>query len=131
MDQPELRVEAELQKINEVLAACDQVKDTVSTNGWVNIIEPLIDKAISDVTGAKVKGRWYGGLLDRAKKEERREYYIGYKQALIDFHRRIYAYVDNIDVYEGRKKELVNEKTPKYTRPMIDDTRYGRDVRDA
>lgn len=122
-----LRVEVELQKLNDTLGSCKQVADTVGSNGWKNVIEPLIDKSILDIVGGKVNGKWYGGLLDRARKDERREFYIGYKQALIDLHRRIRAYVDNVELYESKKQELIKNKEPKFTRPMIDDTRYGRD----
>ena len=131
MNQPDLLVESEVVKINETIKACKEVEVTLNTDGWKNVIEPLIDKSIMDITGAKLNGKWYGGLLDRARKDERREFYIGYKQALIDLHRRISTYPDSVLVYENKKKELIKNKEPKYTRPMLDDTRYGRDLRDA
>ncbi len=131
MNQPELLVEAEINKLNDTIKSCRVVEETVSTEGWKTVIEPLIDKMIMDITGSKVAGKWYGGLLDRAKKDERREFYIGYKQALIDLHRRVGAYVDSVAIYEGKKKELIRSKNVKYTQPMLDDTRYGRDFKDA
>ena len=95
------------------------------SEGWREALEPLIEKSILDITGGKSNGRWYGGLLDRARKDERREYYIGYKQALIDFHRRAMSFVDGIKTLDAKHKELTTSAPPKYTRPMVDDTRYG------
>lgn len=122
---PTFKFEEEVKRLNEQVKVCNKVSDTVATEGWTDIVEPLIDKMISDITGGKLKGRWYGGLLDRARKDERREFYIGYKQALIDFHKRIMAYVDAIKVYEQKRDEMLKAKDNPYTRPMVDDTRYG------
>lgn len=80
-----------------------------------------------DIVGSKVDGVWYGGLLDRARKEEKREYYIGYKQALIDLHLRIYAYKKALKVTEDKRNRLVEEKHSgkKFTVPLLDDTSYN------
>ena len=125
----QLLISNELKKLNEILAECRRVEETIGSKGWQEIVEPLIDKMIGDVLGAKVKGRWNGGLLDKARKEEKREYYIGYKQALIDLHTRVYAYVNSIKTYEDRRDKLLKDQQDiKYSQPMVDDTRYGRDL---
>lgn len=124
----ELRLNEELKRLNDTLRSCKLVEETINTPGWREIIEPLIDKTLGDVLGAKLNGRWHGGLVDRARKDEKREFYVGYKQALIDFHRRIYAYNDNIKNYEDRKEALVSKSKPQYTVPMKD-MRYGKDSR--
>jgi hypothetical protein len=120
-------VEKRIKELNEVVSVCNKVKTTLETDGWKDIIEPLIDKTITDITGCKMpNGRWHGGLLDRAKKDEKREFYIGYKQALIDFHRRIWAYTDSIKRIEEERGQLVSGSKKAYTTPMIDDVRgYG------
>lgn len=123
----ELRLNEELKRLNDTLRTCKLIEETLKTAGWQEVIEPLIDKTLGDILGAKLGGRWHGGLIDRAKKDERREYYVGYKQALIDLHRRIYAYADNVKNYEDRKDALVNKSKPKYTVPMKD-MRYGKDM---
>lgn len=121
----ELMTNAEIKKINEILATCHRVKESVDTKGWQEIIEPMIDKSIQDILGGKVGGKWHGGLLDKARKDERREYYIGYKQALIDLHTRVYAYVNSIKMYDDKKAALVKEtESPRYVAPM-ENTRYG------
>ena len=126
MDKPQFFVEKEIKRLNDTMSLCERVKQTVDTKGWQEIIEPLIDKSITDITGCKMKnGRWHGGLVDKARKDERREYYIGYKQALIDLHRRVYGYVDNIQRLKDQRDEIVANKDRRTSVPLIDDTRYG------
>lgn len=120
----ELRINDELKKINETLRNCKIVEETVNTQGWKEVIEPLLDKMINDILGAKTNGKWYGGLINTHDKSGDTEFYIGYKQALIDLHSRVYAYSDNVKVYEDRKEALVNKTQQKFKRPLIDDTRY-------
>ena len=123
----ELNVEQRVNELNQAVSICNKVKTTVDTEGWKEIVEPMIDKMITDITGCKMQnGRWHGGLLDRARKEEKREFYIGYKQALIDLHRRIWAYPDAIKRYEDERGTLVSGPKRGYTTPMIDDVKgYG------
>lgn len=123
-DDVELRINDELKKINETLRNCKIVEETVNTQGWKEVIEPLLDKMVNDILGAKTNGKWYGGLLNNSLKSDTREFYIGYKQALIDLHSRIYAYNDNVKVYEDKKELLINKTQQKFKRPLIDDTRY-------
>lgn len=121
----ELRINEEIKNINDILATCHRVKESVDTKGWQEIIEPMIDKSIQDILGAKVNGKWHGGLVDKARKDEKREYYIGYKQALIDLHTRVYAYINTIKVYEDKKSFLIKDlESPKYVTPM-ENSRYG------
>jgi hypothetical protein len=118
----------ELKKANENMTRCLKVEASVLSPGWQEVIEPLIDKTISDITGGKVNGKWHGGLLDKARKDERREYYIGYKQAMIDFHGRVMAYVAGIKQLHDRIESLKKQKEPRYKVPMVDDTRYNNAV---
>jgi hypothetical protein len=124
----DLIVEQEVKKANEDLKRCQLVEAVVLSEGWKSVIEPLIDKTIMDITGGKVNDKWYGGLLDRAKKDERREFYIGYKQAMIDFHGRVQAYVKAIKVLKDKVDTLKREAVPRYKVPMVDDTRYNNAV---
>lgn len=126
MDKPELVRVKELKRLNETKAVCERVAETVKTTGWVEIVEPLMDKMITDITGCKMaNGRWHGGLLDKARKDERREFYIGYKQALIDLHRRVYGYVDSIKRLDDQKDELYRGANQKTSIPLVSDKRYG------
>jgi hypothetical protein len=115
---------AEESRLNRDLTICRDVKETIFTPGWLNTIGPLIDRMIIDVVGGKIGDTWTSGKLDRAKKEERREFYVGYKQALIDLHSRIMFHKDQITVLEERLKQVQKSKEEKYRVPLVDDTRY-------
>ena len=129
MDKPELVVVKELKRLNEIMSLCERVAQTLSTSGWREIIEPLMDKMITDIAGCKMpNGRWHGGLLDKARKDERREYYIGYKQALVDLHKRIYGYVDSVPRLKDQRVELIKIGSAKTSIPLVSDTRYGKDL---
>ena len=126
MEKPEFYLEAEIKKANQDLTICQKVSDTLATAGWKDIIEPLIDKTIMDITGGKIGDKWYGGLIDKARKDERREYYIGYKQAMIDFNRRIMAYRDGVKMLQDKANNLKkNKEEVRYKLPLVDDTKYG------
>lgn len=122
----ELEKSKRIKELSDKIGICSHVQMVVAMRGWREIIEPLIDKSITDITGCKMpNGRWHGGLLDKARKDEKREYYIGYKQALIDLHRRVYGYVDSAKRLEDERKQLVEGPSKAYRQPMIDDTKYG------
>lgn len=112
--------------LHEELTICRKVKQTIDTKGWKEIIEPLLDKLIIDVVGAKVDGRWCPGSVDRARKDERREYHIGYKSALIKLHNLIYSsYIDQITVKEKELKSIDALKKKGTVVPMVEDSRYA------
>ena len=124
----ELDIQKRLKELNDAMSVCQKVKDMLTTDGWKSIGEPLIDKMIGDVVGRKMSnGRWDCGAINKARKDERREYYVGYKQALIDLHNRLYTYSDAIPRYEAERGKLVSGTTQRYTTPMFD-TQYGKDV---
>lgn len=119
----ELRANEEIKKINETLRLCKLVEETIQTKGWNEIVEPLIDKMLNDILGSKIDGRWNGGILNTPNCTNS-EYYKGYKQALIDLHTRVYAYVDNIKNYEERKEKIIASPVNRFKQPLIDDKRY-------
>lgn len=124
----ELDIQKRLKELNGAMEVCQKVKDMLHTDGWKSICEPLIDKMIGDIVGRKMpNGRWDCGSINKARKDERREYYIGYKQAIIDFHNRIHAYEDSIKRLEEERGQLVSGATQRYSTPMFD-TAYGKDV---
>lgn len=112
-------------KLNKSLSICRAVKETVESDGWKNTIAPLLDKMIIDIVGGKIGDVWSSGKLDRAKKEERREFYVGYKQALIDLHGRIMFHLQQLPMVEDNLKALQLEKEERYRIPLVDDQRGG------
>jgi len=115
-------VNKEAKKLIQQISVCSKVAQTLETEGWKEIIEPIIDKMITDILGGKIGDTWCSGKLDRAKTEEKREFYIGAKQALIDLIGRIKFHKTTLPVLEERLKEM--KKPPKYRMPM-EDTKYA------
>lgn len=109
---------------------CRLVIKTIDSDGWKKIISPMLDKMIEDIVGGKHNGRWNAGMLHKAKTDEKREYYIGYKQALIDLYNRINNYVEQLPKTE-RMLKAINENEQKakvYKRPMLDSP-YAEETR--
>ena len=123
-EQHQALVDAEEQRINQQLTICRDVQNTLETAGWKAILGPILDKTIMEIVGGKVGDTWISGKLDRAKKDERREFYIGYKQALIDLHGRIMFHIQQIPLLEEKLKSLQANKQERFKVPLVDDTRY-------
>ena len=115
---------AEEERLHKELSICAAVKDLLDSEGWKNTIGPTLDRMIIDVLGGKIGDMWVSGKLDRAKKEERREFHIGYKQALIDLHSRIMFHAEQLPLLKQRLKSVQEDKQLRYRVPLVDDTRY-------
>lgn len=107
-------------ELNKKLEICKEVADVVAMPGWKNTLEPILDRMIVDIVGGKLNGVWFTGKLDRAKKEERREFYIGAKQALIEFTQRINAHTQQVKILEEQIKSLNATRDVGYKMPMQD-----------
>jgi len=97
------------------------VQATLKTKGWKKIIGPMLDKMVKDIVGGKYFNRWSGGNLTKARKDETLAYYIGYKQALIDLHNRVWNYVDQVEKSKNIISKLDKEKEHPFKMPMTDD----------
>ena len=117
-------VNLEEKNLNTQLSVCKKVMEMLQTKGWRDIVEPIIDRMIIDVVGGKIGDVWVSGRLDRAKKEERREFHIGYKQALIDLHSRIKLHSQQLPIIEDRIKALQDNKKERFYIPMQETTKY-------
>jgi hypothetical protein len=117
-------VNKKILQLSKQRSICQKVVETLKTDGWKEIIEPIIDKHIIDVLGGKIGDTWVSGKLCKAKTDEKREYYIGYKQALIDLVGRIKFHVKEYQRLEDEIKSLSIEVEQGYRMPM-EDTRYG------
>ena len=121
-------ISAEEQRVEKETSICREVKNTVESKGWKDTIGPLIDRTIIEVAGGKLGDTWIGGKLDRARKDERREYWIGFKQALIELHGRVMFHLQQLPMLEEQMKMLQEDKKERYRVPMVDDTRYNPDL---
>jgi len=118
----------EQKKLTKQITICQKVYMTLSSDGWRDIIEPLIDRMIIDIAGGKIGDTWVSGKLDKARTDERREFFIGYKQALIDFIGRTKFHVTQLPLLEEKMKQLSADRVPKFSQPMVD-TRYAPEER--
>lgn len=117
-------INQEEQRLLKEYAICRAVKELVESDGWKNTVGPILDRMIIDVLGGKLGDSWVSGKIDKARKDERREFHIGYKQALIDLHSRVMFHVMQVPLLEERIKSVQEDKKTRYRVPLIDDTRY-------
>lgn len=116
-----IRLNEQAKALNKKLTACRSVKRVLVQKGWRDILQPLLEAMISDVVGWK-KGKIYvnGHLCKPA--DQHYEYYVGYKQALMDFNNRIWNYVESIETLQKQIENLETKaKEPdKYINPMME-----------
>ena len=93
-------------KLSKDIAICQKVVETLESPGWKDIIGPIIDRMIIDVVGGKIGDVWTGGKIDKARKDEKREYWIGYKAALIELHGRAYFHKLKLPLLQENLKGL-------------------------
>jgi len=103
-------IDSKKKSLRKQIKEAKKVVDTINSSGWKDCIEPLIDKMIIDIVGGKIRGRYTGGLLTKAKKEELREYYIGYKQAMIDFYNRASDMAASYEVSQKLLEKAIEEE---------------------
>lgn len=71
------------------------LKETASTKGWQSQVQPLIDKSIRDIIGGKADDNmWDGGGLMNFK-DKSPDFYMGYRQGLIDLNNRIWLMINS------------------------------------
>ncbi len=113
-------IEKQKYKFFNKLSVAQEVERFLLDKTWKSIIEPIIDKMITDTVGGKVRGRWVGGALTNAKRDEEKEFYLGYKQFGIDLLTRIYSYADNIKKLESQIVTLDEELNAPMMPPMLE-----------
>jgi hypothetical protein len=111
-------------KLSRDLSICQKVQTTLESPGWQEILGPTLEKMILEVTGGKLGDSYINGKLDRARTDERREFYIGYKQALIDFYNRAHMHIRQLPIIEEQIKSLKKD-FDRGTRVPMEDTRYN------
>jgi hypothetical protein len=94
------KLNEQAKKLNKKLTLCRSVKRLLQQKPWKDIIEPLLAKMIEETIGGK-SGNMY--CQNHLSKPGQSEFFVGYKQALMDLHNRIWAYPESI---EGLKKQI-------------------------
>jgi len=95
------------------IEACRKVVEMTKTKGWQEIVEPLLNAMIEDVTGRKKDGRWIKGSIY----QEDVSRCLGKQDALVTLYNKIADYTEGIESLEKYYKALDNEKKT-YTTPM-------------
>ena len=106
-------------QLSKLLTSCRRVKKLVEQKAWREVVQPLIEKMIADAVGGKV-GNLYS--INHLSKPDGVgvEFYVGYKQALMDLNNRVWTHVDSIKGLQERIKLLEKKaSTPeRYKMPM-------------
>ena len=124
-EQPQVLFDERIKKVSRDITICQKVQGTLESQGWQEILGPILEKMILEVLGGKLGEGYLSGRLDRARTDERREYYIGYKQALIDFYNRSFNHIKQLPVLEKQLKMLKLDYEKGTRVPMVEDTRYN------
>ena len=96
----------------------------METQGWKTVIQPLIDKMITDSMGCKKDGLWSeGALADCNKAGIEVEKVIWYRKALIEFNNSIHQVLLNAEKIRKnaqKQKEKNETKSDEVIMPMHD-----------
>jgi len=118
-------IDENIKRLQKAITICEKVEETLSTAGWKDVIGPIIDREIIDVVGGKIGDTWVSGKVSRARSEEKREYWIGYKQGLINLHNRIIFHLDELRRNKESLAILLKDKDRGPRVPLVEDTRYA------
>ena len=115
---------------NNHLRNAKLLRETMDTEGWKKIIDPLLNKMICDIVGFKRDtGEWDSGAFgDKRLGENRADRLLWYRQFGIDFNNNLYSFYNIARIAELRLKEL--EKRSKDAPPMTN-TKYKFDSTDS
>ena len=124
-----LKLNERAKVLNKKLTACRSVKRVLTQKGWRDIIQPLLDAMIDDVVGYKRGKIYVNGALSKPE-QDKHEYFVGYKQALMDFNNRVWNYPESIEIISKQIHHL-EEKAgmpEKYINPMTEGPYAGDGV---
>lgn len=98
------------------LSDCEKVSKTLQTEGWKDVIEPLLNAMIEDCTGRKKGSRWIKGTVHSDPN------IVHYQHALITFYNKLADYIDAVDMI---REELVSLNKPKMLVTPIQRSKYA------
>lgn len=107
-------------RLNKKLTACRSIKRLLKQKGWRDIVQPLLEAMITDCIGGKEGNLYKKGWLGAP--DGNYEYFTGYKQALMDFHNKIWNYPESIEILKNQIKILEQKAKgeDRYNVPMLD-----------
>jgi len=92
--------------------ACNKVETMLNTEGWKEVIEPLLNAMIEDVTGRKRDNRWVKGWIHKESEKA-----LGYQDGLITLYNRIMEYKESREALQTAYANIDSNKKV-FTTPM-------------
>lgn len=104
------------------------VQSTLDSKGWKQLISPMLDEMITSVIGRKHEGKWLQGHMVKSRKDEKKEFYIGYLCALQEFSNSVHNYISSSEAI--KKIELDRSETEALPPviPMVNDLEETEDI---
>lgn len=97
-------------------------EEMMATRGWKQLAEPALKEMIESVIGRQQpNGRWAPGHFVRSRKDEKKEFYIGYVCALQEFNNSVLNYVFLAEAMKSRIVEREAEGRKPLQMPMVND----------
>ena len=99
------------------------LKETMNTEGWKTIVEPLLSKMIEDVIGYKKKnGEWVNGSFgDKRLGDAKATNLLWYRMSLINFNNHLFSY---FNVSEMAMKRLESKDKKEETKHPMKNSKY-------
>jgi len=98
------------------------IEEVFKLKGWKALIEPMMDEMIASVIGRKSNGLWLKGHMVKSRKDEKKEFYIGYLCGLQELWNSIQNYPISAETIKRRISERTEEeKEAKAQIPMVND----------
>ena len=114
-------IELKEKQLHERINISQKVSQTLSSSGWIEYIGPILEKMIVSIIGGKINKSFVSGELSNAEyTPQKRDFYLGYKQGLIDFYNRIITTAEFEEKGKEALKKLEIEKDAGFVLPMTD-----------
>lgn len=113
-----------------VIANGKLIEEVMRTKGWKQLIEPVFDEIVNSVIGVKKNGRWLQGHFVKSRKDEKKEFYIGYVCAAQEIWNSIQNYVFSAEAVKRRLEEVA-EIPKNQVIPMVNDEEEVEDIQEA
>lgn len=113
---PEGLTDSRLEKLEQERQKSLKLHETLSSLGWREVGQAMLDKMIQDTIGQKVGNHWDTGIVG-AKQDDPRyslEYLLAYRQALIDLNNRLWD--------KASRKDKVDQEIKRLTKPKVEKT---------
>lgn len=95
------------------------VEALLASEGWKEVVLPLIQESVSSVSGRYTSGYYYDGEFTRGGKSL--DYLSGYQKALMELNNRILDFVKAKDNLVIKKKAEAKEANAPMINPFLED----------